>query len=241
MNILITNDDGPNTLGLQILRETVKRVWPGAKVVVIVPDKDKAARGLSVTPMKLLDELILEETAVDEYILRGTPADVIYVAFCRMSRFLSAGRFDLVISGINHGANVGLSILHSGTVGQCMMATALFNCQSLAFSQDLGLFKDLKEWSREELQDGYNVSSKLVGEYLRAHFFMDVDCRNVNFPKGPAVKAFVITKPAPYHTYLDKQILDLPNTKYLKDDVQLLSQGYATVSELSLSIIPPLG
>ncbi len=115
MKILVTNDDGIHSPGLWALAEGLKHL---GDVVVVAPDRDQSGIGGAKT---LLDVLRVEEVAakvegVRAYAVEGTPADCVILA----TESLFNERFDLVASGINQGANLGLDILSSGTFGAAM-------------------------------------------------------------------------------------------------------------------------
>ena len=108
MKILVTNDDGIHSPGLWALAEGLKHL---GDVVVVAPDRDQSGIGGAKT---LLDVLRVEEVAakvegVRAYAVEGTPADCVILA----TESLFNERFDLVASGINQGANLGLDILSS--------------------------------------------------------------------------------------------------------------------------------
>ena len=104
--ILLTNDDGIEAEGLQVLEESIGAL---AQIVVVAPDREKSAvsHGLTVH-----DSLEARQVRADHYSINGTPADCVIYA---LSRILPVQPV-LVISGINHGANLGDDIMYSGTV-----------------------------------------------------------------------------------------------------------------------------
>jgi 5'-nucleotidase len=105
--ILITNDDGIFGLGLKPL---VKEVSSFANVIVVVPDKERSAVSHSLT---LQEPVRVRKIEKNVYILNGTPADCVRFGVI----FLCKNKVDLVISGINFGANLGQDVIYSGTVG----------------------------------------------------------------------------------------------------------------------------
>lgn len=106
--ILLSNDDGVHARGLRSLREALTTI---AEVVTVAPAGEQSAGSHSLTLSRPLRHRQLE---VDLHSIDGTPADCIYVALYR-ERFLSRWP-DLVVSGINHGYNLGSDIFYSGTV-----------------------------------------------------------------------------------------------------------------------------
>ncbi|MDD9934096.1 MAG: 5'/3'-nucleotidase SurE [Myxococcales bacterium] len=125
--LLLTNDDGVQAGGLRALREAL---LPLGHVVVVAPTHQQSASSHSITLDRPLRHL---EHATDVHSIDGTPADCIYLALFE-SRFLPR-RPDLVVSGINHGSNLGTSVFYSGTVAGAREA-ALRGIHSVAFSHD---------------------------------------------------------------------------------------------------------
>jgi 5'-nucleotidase len=112
LRILVTNDDGVNSDGLWSLVRELKDV---GEVCVAAPDRDMSGVGTGIT---LLDVLRVHEYSspvdgVVAYSVQGTPADCVILAISSLFN----GPFDLLVSGINPGANLGLDVLCSGTVG----------------------------------------------------------------------------------------------------------------------------
>lgn len=123
--ILISNDDGVAAQGIRALREALS---PLADLVVVAPDREQSANSHSLTLHRPLRHRTLEEHV---HSVDGTPADCIYVALYR-KHFLPRWP-DLVVSGINHGYNLGTDIFYSGTVAAAREA-ALRGIPSMAFS-----------------------------------------------------------------------------------------------------------
>ena len=112
MKILVTNDDGINAPGLWKMAGALKDL---GEVTVSAPDRDQSGIG---TAMTLLEVVKSREVAppiegIRAYAVEGTPADCVILA----AETLAPGGFDIVLSGINEGSNLGLDMLTSGTVG----------------------------------------------------------------------------------------------------------------------------
>ncbi len=124
--VLITNDDGFDSEGLKALVKSLKKI---AKVVVIAPASEKSACGHSLT---LTRPLKLKKLKKDFYKLEdGTPSDCVYIA---LNSIFKDKKPDLVVSGINRGANLGEDVTYSGTASACMEAV-LQGVRAVAFSQ----------------------------------------------------------------------------------------------------------
>lgn len=117
MRILVTNDDGISSTGLHVLARTMRQ---HGDVIVVAPDTEYSGAGASLGALHLIQPQARRTavTGVDEaWTINGPPA------LCTMfARFGLFGRFDLVVSGINPGANVGRAVYHSGTVGAALTA-----------------------------------------------------------------------------------------------------------------------
>ncbi len=110
MKILVCNDDGYLATGINVLTEALEQV---AEVVVVAPDRNRSAASNSLTLHK---PLRVSETGPERYSVDGTPSDCVHVA---LTGFLDYEP-DLVVSGINHGANLGDDVIYSGTVAAAM-------------------------------------------------------------------------------------------------------------------------
>ncbi len=117
MRILVTNDDGIDSIGLHILARAMR---PFGEVVIAAPDEEYSGYGAAVGSLLVMKPEVRRShvDGIDEsWAITAPPA--LCVMFGRMGVF---GDIDLVVSGINPGANVGRSIYHSGTVGACLTA-----------------------------------------------------------------------------------------------------------------------
>lgn len=112
MNILISNDDGVHAIGIQTLAKFLRHA--GHHVTLIAPDRNRSAASSCLT---LVDPLRITQLENGDYaLISGTPADCVHLAL----NGLFDTPFDLVISGINHGANLGDDVIYSGTVAAAL-------------------------------------------------------------------------------------------------------------------------
>jgi 5'-nucleotidase len=124
--ILITNDDGFDSIGIKVLAEALKDM---AHITVVAPTNEKSACGHSLTLTKPLRFIEVDD---DSYKLDdGTPSDCVYLA---LNTIFDLIKPDLVISGINLGANMGEDITYSGTAAGAMEAV-LQGIPAIAISQ----------------------------------------------------------------------------------------------------------
>jgi 5'-nucleotidase len=161
--ILLTNDDGIEAEGLTILEAALKDL---AHLVVVAPDQERSAVSHGLT---LHTPLAAKEVKPGHHILNGTPADCVIYALRRLFTMPP----DLVISGINHGANLGDDIMYSGTVAAAREASH-HGIPSMAVSQ---AYDD----KPIRFKEGAAYVRDLVAAMLRNGLFGEI-CLNVNIP-----------------------------------------------------------
>jgi 5'-nucleotidase len=110
VRILLSNDDGYQARGLNLLAQGLADL---AEIVVVAPDRNRSGASNSLT---LETPLRVEQVAANVYYVNGTPTDCVHVAITGLLEVEP----DMVISGINHGANLGDDVLYSGTVAAAM-------------------------------------------------------------------------------------------------------------------------
>lgn len=131
LDVLLTNDDGIEAQGLQALRRALLAV-PGLRLAVIAPDGNRSAMARSITTRRPLwvEEVSFADGTVG-YATDGTPVDCVRLARLGLIEDFSA---QLVVSGINHGANLGDDITYSGTVAAALEGVVL-GLPAIAVSQ----------------------------------------------------------------------------------------------------------
>jgi 5'-nucleotidase len=110
VKILVSNDDGYLATGINALASALSEI---ADVIVVAPDRNYSGASNSLT---LHSPLRVHEVEEDRYFVNGTPSDCVHLA---LSGFLDKDP-DIVVSGINHGANLGDDVIYSGTVAAAM-------------------------------------------------------------------------------------------------------------------------
>ncbi len=134
LNVLLTNDDGIEAEGLQAMRVALAAI-DGVRLAVIAPDGNRSAMARSITTRRPLwvAEVPFADGSVG-YATDGTPVDCV-----RLARLGLVEGFDaeLVVAGINHGANLGDDITYSGTVAAALEGVVL-GLPSIAVSQQSG-------------------------------------------------------------------------------------------------------
>jgi 5'-nucleotidase len=125
MRVLLTNDDGFYAKGLQALAAALRA--RGDHVWIVAPSANRSGTSCALT----LDRPIaVTPHSEHEFIVEGTPADCIHIALTGLA---SVTDFDIVLSGMNDGANLGDDAIHSGTIGAAIQAN-LYGLPALACS-----------------------------------------------------------------------------------------------------------
>jgi 5'-nucleotidase len=131
VRVLLTNDDGIDANGLQTLRRALLRV-PGLELAVIAPDSNRSATARSITVRR---PIWVKEVDFGDgtsgFATDGTPVDCVRFATLGLIEGFEA---DLIVSGINHGANLGDDITYSGTVAAALEGVVL-GLPAIAVSQ----------------------------------------------------------------------------------------------------------
>ncbi|MFN7874142.1 MAG: 5'/3'-nucleotidase SurE [Pirellula sp.] len=166
MRILITNDDGYDAEGLQRL---VEQLSADHDCFVVAPDQGRSCCGHSVTNAAELEVIRKRE---QHWTISGTPADCV-----RIGLMVLGIKPDWVISGVNHGGNMGIDTLYSGTVAAARESTIL-GYKSIAISQYMRRDVD-KDWNATAKR-GRRVLYDLWDQQLNDGFFW-----NINLPALP--------------------------------------------------------
>lgn len=124
LKILLSNDDGVHAEGIHAMADALK---PFADIVIVAPDRNRSGASNSLT---LEQPLRVNKIADNTYSVQGTPTDCVHFA---LNELMKDNLPDLVLSGINHGANLGDDVLYSGTVAAAMEGHFL-GVQSIALS-----------------------------------------------------------------------------------------------------------
>jgi 5'-nucleotidase len=165
MNILVSNDDGVHAPGLEALVKEMEKI---AEVTVVAPDRNRSGASNSLT---LTQPLRIRQLNNGHYSVEGTPTDCVHMA---LTGFLEQG-MDIVVSGINHGANLGDDILYSGTVAAAMEGRYL-GLPAIAFS--------MVGEKIQHFDAGAIIARRLVMK-LRANMLPLQTILNVNIPDLP--------------------------------------------------------
>ena len=165
MKILVSNDDGYLSEGIIALASTLSEI---AEVTVVAPDRNQSGASNSLT---LHTPLRVQQVGDARYCVNGTPSDSVHLA---LSGFLDEDP-DIVVSGINHGANLGDDVIYSGTVAAAMEGRFL-GLPAIAIS--------LAGPGADHFETAGRVAAELVRKLQKEPLPKDI-MLNVNVPNLP--------------------------------------------------------
>ncbi len=236
MQFLLVNDDGIDSLGIQVLFNA----FSDLQIVLLAPQFEQSAQAHSFT---MMHPLRLRKRSEKQYYLDGTPADCTYVGLHHL-----APETTVVLSGINHGANLGNDVYYSGTVAG---AREGFLQNRMAFS--ISLLKDVVFESEQERVAVYTKAAALSKQIVMHLLKYSVCHWNINFPASALLNdepIKLVTKPLGRRYYkptVTKRV-DHRGSEYLwiggppiptvesDTDVYWCEQGYVVLTPLQLDV-----
>ena len=165
MRILISNDDGYKADGIIQLAKSLSEI---AEVIIVAPSENKSAASSSLTLGKPLKPIQIENNI---YAIDGTPSDCVHLALCGFIK----ESIDLVVTGINFGANLGDDVIYSGTVAGAIEGRFL-GLPSIAMS--------LASWECKHFDTAGNIAKLLVAQIDKSPLAYNTII-NVNVPDIP--------------------------------------------------------
>lgn len=241
MRILVTNDDGITAPGIAALYTAVASL---GEVHVVAPAEVQSAQSHSVTfhrPIATRTHRVMHDDGLGHrftgYAVDGRPADCVKLAVSH----LIPGPIDLVVSGINSGANIGVNVLYSGTVGAAMEA-AFMGIPSIAISLHIGNLA-ITRWDRAS-----EIASKVIGQLLRGpirkHTVLNVNIPILDHGAEPVGIRAVPISPSPivdvydceHRSDGDRHFVAASHLKFhhtpAESDVDAIFQRYVTITPL---------
>jgi 5'-nucleotidase len=244
LKILISNDDGIFALGVRALANTLAQA--GHQVTVVCPDQERSATGHGLTlhqPIRAENINSIFHPQVTAWSCSGTPSDCVKFA---LSAVLE-NHPDLVLAGINHGANLGTDILYSGTVSAAMEGL-LEGIPSIAFSLNSFVAKD------------FTIAAAIALDLVNQLSQLDHSpvLLNVNIPHLPReeIKGMMITplgvrrytetfqkrfdpRGRSYYWLAGEAVEELEQPRLptaILTDVQAIQQNYITITPLQYNL-----
>jgi len=243
--ILITNDDGFDSLGLKALVEALK---PLGEITVVAPTLEKSACGHSLTLTKPLRFVEIEERffKLDD----GTPTDCIFLALHKL--YNSKYKPDIIVSGINKGENMGEDITYSGTASACMEAV-LQGVPAIAISQVC------KKHCKDIDTLGYELAKESIYKLVKKIFDHDFPLPprkflNLNIPpiKPNECRGFKVTRAGNRIYGNDAEVhknprgieyywIGLPNLEWMNTkghitDFEAVNQNFVSITPIHLDM-----
>ena len=166
--ILITNDDGYEAQGVNVLADLMA---PLGDVVMVAPEGARSGAACSITPTRPINLYFIDERpGIRRYACTGTPVDCVKLAVERVCERIP----DLVVSGINHGDNASCSLHYSGTMGAVFEA-CMKSIPAIGFS--------LRTLSHQCDFSPYAPEIVRISQYVIKNGLPQDVCLNVNFPE----------------------------------------------------------
>lgn len=233
MRFLLTNDDGIYARGLAALFRELSK---DAECLVVAPEVEQSAVGHAITLFRpLMVRKARKNSRFIGYAVAGTPADCVKIGI----RELATGPVDLVISGINLGANVGINVIYSGTVSAATEG-AIMGVPSVAISLDTHREADFSFAAR---------FARKICSFVVSHAFPKNLSLNVNIPSIPEerIRGVAVVKQgrARLIENFEKRVDPRENTYYwlagetqpaptedAESDISALRRGWITVTPI---------
>jgi 5'-nucleotidase len=239
MRILLTNDDGINAPGLYVLEKIAAQL--SDDIWICAPSEEQSGAGHSLS---LNRPVRLREHAPRRFAVTGTPTDAVTLAL----RKVLPGKPDLILSGVNRGANLGDDVTYSGTVAAAIEG-ALAGIRSIALSQ---------VYSKETLADNvpFDAAEAWGAKVLRPLMgapFPERTLINVNFPPrtAEAVQGIRVVRQG-FHDYGRGTVVEgkdprgypyywfglhgIEHTPGHNSDLEAIADGFVAVSPLQLDL-----
>jgi 5'-nucleotidase len=240
MRILLTNDDGVNARGLEVLERIARTL--SDDITIVAPMEEQSGKGRSLS---LTEPVRLRKFSERRFAVTGTPTDAVMMA---LAEIMHDAKPDLILSGVNRGANLGEDVSYSGTVSAAMEG-ALAGIRSVALSQRYAApvpgervsFDAAEQW-------GERVLRPLLDAQWAPRTLM-----NVNFPPIPAAEVKGI-RPVSQglrdygRLKLDKRtdprgfdyywfgLGRIAHTPVADTDLEMIEMGYITITPLHLDM-----
>ena len=250
MKLLISNDDGVYALGIRTLANTLAAA--GHEVTVVCPDRERSATGHGLTlhdPIRAEPMGEIFHSAIAAWACSGTPSDCVKLALWALLK----EKPDFVLSGINHGSNLGTDVLYSGTVSAAMEGV-IEGIPSIAFS--------LASYQSKEFQIAADYAATLVRQ-LEKNPLPELTLLNVNVPaiEREQIQGAIVTRQGVrrytdvfekrvdprgkiYYWLAGELLEDIEDPDVPTDvptDVDAIRDRYITITPLHYNLTSPLG
>jgi 5'-nucleotidase len=237
MRILITNDDGIHGIGLRVLARVARQF---GEVKIAAPDRERSACGHAMTLRDPLRVDRVDFDGLEAYSVNGVPVDCVNVGLT----VAYPDGCDLILSGVNHGPNLGFDITYSGTVAGAMEG-AINGIHSIAFSLATFVYEAPPHWETAERWMLENLK-KLIDFPLPELHFLNVNVPSIDFAELKGAKVAEMGRRVykdrverrddpwgrPYYWQGGSVVMKADQAG---TDVQAVSDGFVSVSLLTLN------
>lgn len=251
MRILISNDDGILSKGLEALVNFAKTITDD--VWVVVPSLERSAGGHGITifdPLKIKKIDLLQFSQDKTFTVSGTPADCVIVA---LHYILKDRRPDIMFAGINIGENLGEDIIYSGTVAAAREA-ALNGIKAIAFSQSYDQLHHISyDAASKYLENIYNtiINYNFTNSLYNVSFPAVKDLNDVKGVKivqlGKKLHIDLITTKVDnnYNNSKNEEFFwvrtireakEIKETRDIKTDIQAIANGFISITPIALNL-----
>jgi len=233
MNILITDSEGPDAVGLKVLRMAAQQYWRDAKITTVVPKRANPWGSMSMRHAALeeVQKEDLERLEPGFFVVDGCSAsDVIDLAFLHQDWFGPTKKsFDIVLSGVSTGNVLGTDVFRNGNTAACMYAAMAYNCSAFSFAQDMATHDKTSNLPIEF----YRTSQIIIPDYLRTSNTVSGECWIINCPQGTPV-GYKSVPTAHYSHRRMPPLTVVPRAREENTDVSELAKGYVSCSLMGL-------
>jgi 5'-nucleotidase len=239
LRFLLTNDDGIDAVGLEILAKAVRKLAPEAEIWIVAPLVEQSGASQSLT---MANPVRIHPMGERRFAVSGTPADCVIIALQQIMKDCPP---DVVLSGVNAGVNIGFDVNLSGTLGGAFTGL-MYGIPSIALSMKRNEHKDVR-WDAARAVLPALLSALLERGWEKGHG-LSVNIPNLPFEK---IAGSRWTRPAhgltpPFATKPGKDLRDRdyfwiypshhPKTDAAPDsDAAALQQGFVSISVLALT------
>ncbi len=239
LRVLVTNDDGIDAPGLEILANAARNLAPEVEVWVVAPLLEQSGAAQSLT---MINPVRIHPFGERRFAVSGTPADCVIIA---LQQIMKDGAPDVVLSGVNAGINIGFDVNLSGTLGGAF-TSLMYNVPSIGISMKRGEHKDVR-WETAEALLPALLSGLLEKGWDKGHSL------SINIPNLPFEKITGTRWTHPSHgltpPFATKPGKDLREREYFwiypshhpktdaapESDAAALQQGFVSISVLALT------
>ncbi|MGN7619099.1 MAG: 5'/3'-nucleotidase SurE [Ehrlichia sp.] len=238
MRVLLTNDDGFHADGIKILKEIVIEAGIASEIWVVAPVNNCSGYGRSIGLRSATEVYQVSDT---EFIVNSTPSTSAFLGL----REIMDKKPDLVLSGINHGINIGNDIAYSGTIGAAAEGS-IMDIPSIALSQEYDSKSGAINWVNPR-----KFLKKIINMLLSVPFWNKSTIMNINFPLVPAA-GIKLTDQGQYMPYNEIKknrgvggsvcytINRIAREKHDRDQygesIKAIDEGYITITPLKFDM-----